>query len=125
MSQYIGAMTVLWVEVPDRAGPDSDRAFIERNAIALLSSTGRQVDPPSEKWLGNFSATPAIQTTGLWNVDYTGYQYDSRLMEVFASYVAIMAGEGPCPEISIAPKDWFLADKGTIGRGQMFLFRED
>ena len=34
VSAHIGAMSVLWVDVPDEPGPSSDRAFIERNAIA-------------------------------------------------------------------------------------------
>ena len=69
VSAHIGRMTVLWLDVPDEAGPDSDRAFIEKNAIALLASAGHKVDPPSSSWLGGFSPTPSIPATGLWNVD--------------------------------------------------------
>lgn len=125
VSEYIGKMTILWLDIPDPAGPDSDRAFIERNAIALLSSAGRKAHPPSATWLGNFSPTPAISSTGLWNVDHTVYKYDNRFMSVFASYIEITAGRRSRFAGPLAPKDWFLADKGQIGRGQMFLFTDE
>ena len=37
VSRYIGQMPLLWINVDDAPGPDSERGFIERNAIALLS----------------------------------------------------------------------------------------
>lgn len=125
VSEYIGRMTVLWLDIADPAGPDSDRAFIERNAIALLASVGRKAYPPSSTWLGNFSPTSAITSTGLWNVDHTDYRYDNRFLSIFASYVDITAGRRPRLDGPLAPRDWFLADKGRIGRGQMFLFSDE
>jgi hypothetical protein len=124
-SEYIGNMTILWLAIPDEAGPDSDRSFIEKNAIALLASIGRQVDSPSGKWLGIYSPTPAIRDSGLWNIDYTNYNYDNRFLEVLSRYVDAMAGKRRLPVRSIAPRDWYLADKGKTGRGQLFLFGED
>lgn len=38
VSEYLGKMPFLWLNVPDSAGPDSDRAYIERNSIGLLSN---------------------------------------------------------------------------------------
>ncbi len=125
VSEYIGRMIILWIAIPDEAGPGSDRSFIEKNAIALLSGIGRQVDPPGSQWLGNSSPTQAIRDSGLWNVDFTGYRFDTRFIDVFSQYVDAIAGNKPLPNSSIAPRDWFLADKGVIGRGQMFLFEED
>jgi hypothetical protein len=52
VSEYIGAMSVLWIGVPDEPGSRSDRAFIERNAIALLSNRFAPTDIASETWLG-------------------------------------------------------------------------
>lgn len=124
VSEYIGNMTILWLAIPGEAGPDSDRSFIEKNAIALLSSIGQQVDPPSDRWLGKHSPTPAIRDSGLWNVDYTAYNYDNRFLGVLSRYVDAMAGERKLPVRSIAPRDWYLADKGEVGRGQLFLFDE-
>ncbi len=36
VSRYIRSMPFLWLNVGDEPGPDSQRGFIERNAIALL-----------------------------------------------------------------------------------------
>jgi hypothetical protein len=45
-----------------------DRAFIERNAIRLLSSYSNS----SENWLGRYSPYPEIKNSGLWNVKHIG-----------------------------------------------------
>ena len=37
VSEYIGSMPFLWLEIDDPPGPTSRRGFVERNAIALLS----------------------------------------------------------------------------------------
>ena len=74
MSEYIGQMWVLWVEVDDEPGPDSLRSCVERNAIALLSNYDRQaepIDPASDGWLGHWAASEGVRRSGLWNVDYT------------------------------------------------------
>ena len=52
VSAYLGAMSVLWVDVPDEPGPRSARAFVERNAIALLSNHLDPFDRASPSWLG-------------------------------------------------------------------------
>jgi len=73
-SQHIGAMPFLWLEVNDPPGPQSERAYIERNSIALLSNFGRlgtasAVDLPSTEWLGHFCRNEMVRESGLWNVD--------------------------------------------------------
>ena len=40
VSETIGKMPFVWVAIDDAAGPESVRGYIERNAIALLSSSG-------------------------------------------------------------------------------------
>jgi len=41
VTEYVGALPVLWLAVDDEPSPESDRAYIERNALALVSnSTG-------------------------------------------------------------------------------------
>ena len=70
VSEVIGAMRVAWVGVPDDPGPGSDRGLIERGAIALLASAGRDADPPSDGWLGLQAPSPAINDSGLWNVNH-------------------------------------------------------
>lgn len=87
VSAYLGSMRVLWIEVDDEPGTASDRAFIERNAIALLSRQCDPVDPPSERWLGLYSPVDAIRRSGLWNVNHVSGRYDSVFLEQFATYV--------------------------------------
>lgn len=125
VSEYIGNMSILWINVPDASGPASDRAFIEKNSIALLSGPCGPIDMPSNKWVGNFGFNEAIRKSGLWNVNYVDYNYDERFLNMFAKYIDAMAGRRPVPKDSIAPKDWYTADKGKDSRGQMFLFVEE
>lgn len=67
VSSVIGAMPLLWIDVPDRHARDA----IERGAISLLSNYDRpSVDPPSETWLGRHADREAIRRAGLWNVDH-------------------------------------------------------
>lgn len=124
VSQYIGEMSILWLNIPDISGPESDRAYIEKNSIALLSGPTGPTDLPSSDWLGNFSTNEAIRKSGLWNVNYVDYRYDGRFLRIFARYVEATKGMCPVPEHSIAPKDWYTADKGKDFRGQLFLFHE-
>jgi hypothetical protein len=80
-------MPVLWIEALDEAGPGSDRAFIERNAIALLSRQCNPVDPPGEEWLGRFSPAEEIRASGLWNIKHVQDQPATHFIERFADFV--------------------------------------
>jgi len=90
VSEYLRTMSLPWVAVPDEPGPDSERGLSERNSIALLSSVGRSVDPPSAGWLGHRSRAQAIRDSGLWNVNHVGYDYDPEFLEVLADHVRTM-----------------------------------
>jgi hypothetical protein len=83
-------MSVLWVHVPDESGPDSARAFIERNAIALLSNQLAPIDSASESWLGRFSPRYEIRDSALWNLKHVGEMYDPLFLDKFESYVMRM-----------------------------------
>jgi hypothetical protein len=79
VSDYIREMPFLWLAVEDDPGPDSLRGSIERNSISLLSNLRypeERIDPPSERWLGKWAATPAIKKSGLWNVNHTEDERD-------------------------------------------------
>ena len=66
VSVVIGAMPFLWLAVTDEPGPDSLRAFIERNAIALLSNYGKpKLDSPSCQWLGGWCNRERVRNSGL------------------------------------------------------------
>jgi len=85
VSEHIGLMPFLWLEINDPAGPNSDRAYIEQNSVILLSNydyygTPLAVDPPSKTWLGHFSKNE-IRKSGLWNVNYvTEKMIDSKFL---------------------------------------------
>ncbi len=67
VSDVIGAMDVLWLDVPDR----HDRASIERGCIGLLSNRNRPaIDPPGPAWLGHLTGRDEISQSGLWNVQH-------------------------------------------------------
>jgi hypothetical protein len=56
VSEFIGRMWFQWLAIDDEPGPNSQRGYVERNAIALLSNFNRPpLDPPSKTWLGRYS----------------------------------------------------------------------
>lgn len=82
VSCAIRRMPFLFLPIGDAAGPASDRGYIERNAIALLSSaTARAVDPPSAGWLGRHALSPEIRESGLWNVRHIGEAVESGFLD--------------------------------------------
>jgi hypothetical protein len=87
VSEHIGGMPVLWVNVPGEAGRHSARAFIERNAIALLSNQMAPIDKPGENWLGRFSPRGEIRASGLWNLNHVGEDYDASFLDLLEPYV--------------------------------------
>jgi hypothetical protein len=94
VSQYIGQMPFLWVGVDDEPGPESDRAFIEKHAIALLAGAdgASPIDPPSKGWLGRYSPNRKIRESGLWNLNFVGEPeksiiYNPDFLEVLALYI--------------------------------------
>jgi hypothetical protein len=106
VSRYIGAMQLLWLPVGDAAGPSSDRAYIERNSIALLAGHSGPMDIPSVTWLGHASPRAEIQSSGLWNINYVTDLYDKEFLNIFEEYV-VRARAGAPPSLkSLAPRDW-------------------
>jgi hypothetical protein len=84
VSAYIREQPFLWVAIDDEPGPASDRAVVERNAIALLSNLDREpVDPRDDGWLGGHSRSGAIREGGLWNVDHADERHDPAFLDVF------------------------------------------
>lgn len=88
VSDYIRELPFLWVDVDDEPGPRSDRAYIERNAIALASNYGREpIDPRADGWLGHDSPSEKIRGSGLWNVDHVDESYDPAFLDRLAGAV--------------------------------------
>ena len=85
VSDYICRMPFLWLELDDAPGPQSKRAYLERNSIALLSNCGKpQIDAPSEAWLGSMSTERTIRESGLWNTNHVAEPYDPSFLGFFA-----------------------------------------
>jgi len=84
----IGSMPFLWLEVNDTPGPASDRAYLERNCIALLSNFGKEpIDGPCERWLGLHSPQETIRKSGLWNTNHVDDGYTPVFLDVLEKYV--------------------------------------
>ena len=109
VSEHIGAMPVLWVNVPDEPGRNSKRAFIERNAIALISNQLDPIDKASENWLGRFSPRGEIRTGGLWNLNHVGEDYDASFLDILESYVGFTCGGEPRLSLDLKAegRKWF------------------
>ncbi|MFC4550811.1 MULTISPECIES: hypothetical protein [Halorussus] len=88
VSDYLRDLPFLWLNVDDEPSADSQRAYIERNIIALLSNYQRDaVDPRSDDWLGNHSRSKKIRESGLWNVDHVDKNYDSTFLTQLEEYI--------------------------------------
>lgn len=93
VSQYIRSMPFLWLPELDPPGPQAKRAFIESNAIALLSNFHRTVnpfDPPSQGWLGHYSKSERIRLSGLWNSLHVDRSYSPRFLRDFEKLIEVM-----------------------------------
>ncbi|AZH26714.1 hypothetical protein [Haloplanus aerogenes] len=89
VSAYLREQPFLWIALDDEPGPDSDRVYVERNAIALLSNVGTStVDPRADGWLGRYSRSRAIRESGLWNVDHVDETYDPDFLDRLEQAVA-------------------------------------
>lgn len=88
VSDYIRELPFLWVAVDDEPGPESDRAYLERNAIALASNYGKEpIDPRGDGWLGTNSPSEKIRGSGLWNVNHVDESYDPDFLARLAKAV--------------------------------------
>ena len=103
VSEYLSRMSLLWIAVDDLPGPLSDRAYIEQNAISLLSNLQNPFDPPSSKWLGMLSPSENMKFSGLWNIQKVMEKYDPHFLDILSIYIDITLGREPEPKKSIGP----------------------
>ena len=88
VSDYIRDLPFLWIDVDDEPGPDSDRAYIERNAIALVSNFQKEsLDSRRDDWLGRHSQKKKIRDSGLWNINHVEETYDPAFLDRVAEAV--------------------------------------
>jgi hypothetical protein len=88
VSERIRDLPFLWVDIDDEPGPDSDRAYIERNAIALVSNFEKDaLDRRDDDWLGKESPRHEIRGSGLWNINHVAEDYDPAFLDRVAEAV--------------------------------------
>jgi hypothetical protein len=88
VSQYIGAMPFLWLDVDGPGGDDNQRGYIERNSIALLSNFQCvPTDAASPHWLGRYSDREKVRRSGLWNSNHVDEAYEPGFLEVLCQLV--------------------------------------
>lgn len=121
VSEYLGQMSVLWIDVDDFPGPDSDRAYLERNLIGLLSGPSGAIDLASRDWLGLQSPRWEISQSGLWNLNYLDYQYDPKMLDILEEYVDITLGKCQSKGVSLAPPGWRTKTENTFSNRQLLL----
>jgi hypothetical protein len=89
VSDHIGAMRFLWLDVDDPVGPKSDRRLIEAGAIALLSNLDRApIDASSPGWIGHHADRRRVRESGLWNVNHVQDPPDGAFLDVLARRLA-------------------------------------
>lgn len=88
VSDHIGLMPFLWLEVDDEPGSQSDRGVIERSAISLLSNFDRtSVDTSSGSWLGRNADRGSVRESGLWNVNHVQDDPSGDFLSIMENYV--------------------------------------
>lgn len=93
VSDYIRDLPFLWVGIDDEPGADSDRAYLERNAIALTSNFQRDaIDPRADTWLGHHCPAEKIRQSGLWNINHVDERYDQSFLDTLAAYIDRISG---------------------------------
>jgi hypothetical protein len=107
VSQAMGRMRLLWLDVPDEPSPHSDRSYIERNSIGLLSRAALLHNPQSPVWLGKWSPQIRIALSGLWNLDHLYGIPDADFTSILTKYVDITLGKMKAPRGSLAPVAWY------------------
>jgi hypothetical protein len=124
VSEVLGQMRLLWLNVPDDPSPSSDRAYIERNAIGLLSRYAVIHGGQNSTWLGRFSKQINISLSGLWNLDHLFYRPDPAFCDVLAKYVDVTLGLAEPPTQPLAPIAWYRKTTRTDS-SQLSLFSDD
>ena len=95
VSDVVGNMPLLWLEIIDEPGRDSLRGYIERNAIALLSNYKREpIDSPSPEWLGHYSDQEKVRQSGLWNSDHVDDDYDPAFLDCLERLIECIGATG-------------------------------
>ena len=91
VSHYIRQLPYLWVRVEDEPGPKSQRVFLERNSIALLSNFNKcALDCASSHWLGRSSDKVKVRESGLWNSNHVDGECDLTFLSLLDEQIMAM-----------------------------------
>jgi len=91
VSNIIRYMPFLWLKVDDEPSKDSQRAYLEKNSIALLSNWNKEpIDEPSANWLGRSCPIEKVKASGLWNSNHVEGEYDPAFLDVLEGYIEKM-----------------------------------
>lgn len=67
---------------------ESDRGFVERYVITILSAHGKApIDPRSKEGSGTDSPSQNIRGSGLWNVNHVDESYDPAFLDRLAGVI--------------------------------------
>lgn len=124
VSKYIRELKIFYLPVQDEPSANSDRAYLERNIIGLLSSA-RDICKPSRTWLGLLSPRAEIQNSGLWNLDHLNHPYSPEFLDVFEQYINILIGGIAPAHASIAPNNWWTKPTVRNKDAQLDFFKGD
>lgn len=89
VSEYIGQLGIIVLDVDDPPSATSSRAYIEKNSIALLSSLNSSFNFSTINWLGNFSPRNEIIDSCLWNINYICSDYDPNFIQTLEHYIDV------------------------------------
>lgn len=107
VSDYLNKkFQVVCINIPGVPSKTSDRAYIERNLIALLSSFNHFSDPPPADWLGKDAPSEIVRRSGLWNVNHTEEIYADEFIDIFETYLKLSCGLTSVPSGQLAPFGW-------------------
>lgn len=91
VSEVVRALPLLALPVADAAQRDR----IERCIIALLSNANAavSVDPPSATWLGRWSPSTRVKSSGLWNQNYVLQPYSPAALAELEKIVGALGSD--------------------------------
>jgi hypothetical protein len=125
VTEALGKMRFLWLDVADPPGPQSDRSYLERNAIGLLSRYNVMAGKVPSTWLGNHSSNSRISLSGLWNLNHLFDIPEVAFIDVLQRYIKVTLSGESASELSLAPKGWHNLLKTKRSETQLSLFSED
>ncbi len=107
VSEYINDnFQLICLDIPGEALKTNDRAYIERNLIALLSNSLKFSDTPPANWLGSYAPNELVKKSGLWNVNHTEEMVTNDFYDIFEHYLQVSSGLISPQSKQLAPIGW-------------------